>query len=277
MSDRVLGLIAGEGRLPLIVAEGMRVAGARVCGLGLRDHFDPLLPELCDIFRQVGVFRIGGWIRTLRKHGVTEAVLAGRVSKAKMHNSLRLLRAMPDLRTAKVWYRRLRDDRRSTAVLGAVADELRASGVTLIDMTTFVGESLAGKGLLTRVKTTTQQNADIATGWPVLERLVELEIGQSIAVCSGRVIAVEALEGTDAMIERAGRLNGGGPWTLLKAPSEHHDMRCDVPTIGPMTIDQLAGAGGGCVALRTQRVIMIDKPEVITAADRAGIPIVGVG
>lgn len=277
MSDRVLGLIAGEGRLPLMVAEGMKAAGARVCGLGLRGHFDPLLPELCDFFRQVGVFRIGGWIRTLRKHGVKEAVLAGRISKTKMHNTLRLLRAMPDLRTAKVWYRRLRGDRRSSAVLGAVADELLASGVTLIDVTTYIGESVAGKGVLTRVRTTPQQEAEIATGWPVLERLVELEIGQSIAVCSNRVIAVEALEGTDAMIQRAGRLNGGGQWTLLKTPSKHHDMRCDVPTIGPKTIEQMAGAGAGCVALRRGRVIMIDKPQLIRAADRAGIPVVGVG
>ena len=129
---------------------------------------------------------------------------------------------------------------------------------------------------MTGIGASPQHEADIASGWPVLRRLVGLDIGQSIAICRGKVIAVESLEGTDAMIERAGRLNGVG-WTLLKSPSDDHDMRFDVPAIGSVTIDRLDRARAGCVALCAGQVIMIDKPKVIEAAEQAGIPIIGVG
>jgi DUF1009 family protein len=275
MEDSVLGLIAGEGRLPVLVAQGMKAAGARVCAVGLRDHYDASLPELCDHFVACGVYRLGRWIKALRRHGVERAVLAGRVSKARMHDPLRLFRQMPDWRAAKLWYRRLREDRRSTAVLAAVAEELRNNGITLIDSTAYITDHLASSGLMTSASVSPQLSADISEGWRVLQRIVSLDIGQSIAICGGRVIAVESLEGTDAMIERAGRLNGVG-WTLLKAPADDHDMRFDVPAIGTVTVERLASARGGCVALRAGRVIMIDKPKVVAAADRLGIPIVGV-
>ncbi len=277
MEDGMLGLIAGAGRLPVLVAEGMKAAGARVCGVGLREHYDPVLQTHCDVFEVAGVYRLGRWIKILRRHGVGQAVVAGRVAKVRMHDPFRVVRQMPDWRAGKVWYRRLRDDRRSATILAAVADELRDSGITLIDSTTYITDHLAGEGLLTRVNTQPEHEADISQGWPVLERVVELDIGQSIAVCHGKVIAVESLEGTDAMIERAGRLNGEGSWTLLKAPPDEHDMRFDVPAIGPCTIEQMSSAGAGCVAVRSGRVIMIDKPKVLEAADRAGIAIVGIG
>jgi len=276
MEDRVLGLIAGQGRLPTLVAQGMKASGARVCGVGLREHYDPALPALCDHFQVVGVYRLGRWIRTLRDCGVTEAVLVGRVAKARMHDPMRLFRDLPDWRALKLWYRRMRNDRRNAAVLMALAEELRESGITLIDSTTHITNHLADDGPMTPAAPTPQQQADIAHGWPTLKRLVKLDIGQSIAVCQGEVIAVESLEGTDAMIERAGRLNGRGGWTLLKAPSDDHDMRFDVPAIGPVTIERLAGAGAGCVAVRAAEVIMIDKPQVIEAATQAGIAIVGI-
>jgi DUF1009 family protein len=275
MDDSTLGLIAGAGRLPILIARGMRAAGARVCVVGLRDHYEEELRDLADHFVVAGVFRIGRWIRELRKQGVERATIAGRVAKSRMHDPLRLVRQMPDWRMAKMWYRRLTDDRRSAAVLMVLADELQENGITLIDSTTFITDHLAGKGLMTRVGVSDLHSADIANGWRVLRRIVALDIGQAVAICHGRVIAVESLEGTDAMIERAGRLNGAG-WTLLKAPADHHDMRFDVPTIGPVTIECVAKARGGCIALHAGRVIMIDKPQVIDAAEQAGIALVGV-
>jgi DUF1009 family protein len=128
---------------------------------------------------------------------------------------------------------------------------------------------------MTRVATSSDQELDISKGWSLLRRVVALDIGQSIAICGGKVIAVESLEGTDAMIERAGRLNGTG-WTLLKAPAVDHDMRFDVPAIGPTTIERMVRAHAGCLALDAGRVIMIDKAKVIEAAEAAGISIVGV-
>ena len=132
------------------------------------------------------------------------------------------------------------------------------------------------QGLMTQVGSSDQQSADISQGWPMLQRVVSLDIGQSIAICGGEVIAVESLEGTDAMIERAGGLNGSG-WTLLKAPAEDHDMRFDVPAIGPTTIERMARARGGCLALHAGRVIMIEKERVLATAERLGIPIIGIG
>jgi DUF1009 family protein len=275
MSAHVLGLIAGEGRLPVLVAQGARAAGLRVYGVGLRDHYDPRLPGLCDEFVVVGVLRIGQWIKVLRRRGIERAALVGRVSKARMHDPMRVFRQLPDWRAAKLWYRRLRKDRRTAVVLEALADELRGNGITLVDSTEFITDHIALPGPMTRVATTREQDLDIDKGWALLRRVVSLDIGQSIAICHGKVIAVESLEGTDAMIERAGRLNGDG-WTLLKAPAEHHDMRFDVPAIGVTTIQRMVRARAGCLALDAGRVIMIDRPKVIEAAESAGIPVIGI-
>ncbi len=275
MKDHVLGLIAGGGRLPVLVAQGMRKAGARVCGIGLRDHYDPALREQCDHFVVMGFLRLGRWIKYLRGHGIRQTVLVGRVSKARMHQPLRMIRQIPDWRALRVWYRRLGNDRRNATVLKALADELRDNGITLIDSTTYITEHLADEGVMTRIGTSARHDTDISEGWPLLRRMVSLDIGQSLAICDGKVLAVESLEGTDAMIERAGGLNGSG-WTLLKAPAEGHDMRFDVPAVGPVTIERMARAGAGCLALRAGSVIMIDKAKVLAAAERLGIPIVGV-
>ena len=275
--QQTLGLIAGGGKLPMLVAEGMREAGVRVIGIGLRDHHDPALAAMCDQFVVHGVLRISQWIKTLRRAGITEVVIVGQVGKARlMHQPLRWVRQMPDWRAARVWYRRLGNDRRNSTVMSALADELRDSGITLIDSTAYITRHLAHEGVMTQVGTSKQHDADISDGWPMLRRVVSLDIGQAIAICGGRVIAVESLEGTDAMIERAGRLNGAG-WTMLKAPAEDHDMRFDVPAIGPTTIERMACARGGCLALHAGRVIMIEKDKVLATAERLGIPIIGIG
>lgn len=272
---RPIGLIAGQGMLPLIVARGMRAGGARVCCVGLRDQFDPQLPGLCDQFQPAGIVQIGRWIRTFRGWGVSEAVMVGRVAKIRMHDPLRLFRQIPDWRAINLWYRRLRHDHRNAAVLSAVADELAANGITLIDSTTHIADHLASEGVMTRTLPTAAQRADIDFGWPLLMRVVELEVGQSIAVRDRDVIAVEAVEGTDAMIDRAGKLCRAKGWMLLKTARSSHDMRADVPTIGVETIERAAKAGCGCIAVGAGRVILVDKPAVLAVAERAGIAIVG--
>lgn len=271
-----IGLIAGQGNLPVLVADGMRAAGRRVCCVGLHGQYDPDLPGHCDDFRRAGLVRLGRWIRLLRGWGVSEAVMVGGVRKARMHDPLRLARQIPDWRAALLWYRRLRHDRRTPALLAALADELASNGITLIDSTTFIPDHLAGDGVLGRVRPTEAQRADVAFGWPILERIVELDVGQSIAVRERDVIAVEAIEGTDGMIDRAGSLCRAPGWCLLKTSRPDHDRRADVPAIGVGTIERLVRARGGCVALGTGRVILLDRPAVIAAADRAGIAIIGV-
>jgi DUF1009 family protein len=271
-----IGLIAGQGRLPLLVARGMKEAGARVCCIGLRDQYDLQLPEFCHEFRAVGLLRLGQWVRTFRRWDVREAVMVGGVSKRRMHERWRVFRQMPDWRAAVLWYRHLRHDRRNAAVLRALAEELGRNGITLIDSTAYIPDQLAAEGVMTRTQPSAGQRADIEFGWPLLVQTVELDIGQSIAVRDRDVIAVEAVEGTDAMIERAGELCASSGWTLLKTAKREHDMRADVPTIGLGTIERAAKAGCGCIALGAGRVILVDRAAVLKAADEMKIAVVGV-
>src|SRR5262249_31387257 len=152
-------------------------------------------------------------------------------------------------RTLVAWYRHLRHDRRSHAVLAAIADELGRSGVHLIDSTAPIPDALAEAGVLTRCQPTTEQRADIAFAWPLLAQTLRLDIGQAIAVRDRDVIAVEAVEGTDRMIERAGQLCRSVGWTLCKGARSGHDRRSDVPTVGVKTLENLHKAGGRCLAL----------------------------
>lgn len=271
-----LGLIAGQGQLPLLVASGIRASGYKVCCVGLRDQFDSKLPGMCDEFHQAGIVQLGKWIKLLQRWDINQAIMVGRVAKTRMHDPLKLFRQVPDWRAVKLWYRHLRHDHRTGALLTALADELAANGINLIDSTTYIPQHMATPGIMTSNKPSDQQQADIQFAWPLLERIVELDIGQSIAVRERDVIAVEAVEGTSALIERAGKLCKAKGWTLLKTASASHDMRADVPTIGVETIEQLSNAGAGCIALGAGRVILIDKPKVLEAAEKAKIAVVGV-
>ena len=271
-----IGLIAGQGQLPVIVAKGIRAAGRRVSCIGLRDQFVPELPALCDDFAEAGVIQLGRWLRLARRFGVTEAVMVGRVAKARMHDPFRMFRQLPDWRAIDLWYRKLRHDRRSATLLTVLAEDLAKEGLVLIDSTTYIPDHMASEGVMTKRQPTDEQRGDIDFGWPLLKQVGSLDIGQAIAVREKDVIAVEAVEGTDRMIQRAGELCRRKGWTLLKTARPGHDMRADVPTIGVGTIDAMHKAGGGCIAVGVGRVILVDRPAVLAAAERLGIAVVGV-
>lgn len=276
MSDQPpIGIIAGGGSLPRLVAQGVRAAGRTPVAVGLSGQYEPELPELCDRFREVGLIRIGQWIRTLRRWGVHEAVMIGRVAKGQMYDPLKVLRYIPDWRAAVLWYRTLRYDRRPATLLGAIANELSRGGIELVDTTRYIPEHLAASGVLTRRSPSAAEEADITFGWPLVRRLNELDIGQAIAVKDCDVIAVEAIEGTDRMVKRAGELCRAGRWTLIKIAKADQDMRFDVPTVGPRTIENLHDAGGACLVVEVGRVILAEKDQLIELADRYGIAIVG--
>jgi len=275
VSAAPLGLIAGSGELPMLVAKGARAAGRRVVCVGIHGAFDERLPALCDRFDSAGLVQIGRWVRLLRRGGASEAIMVGGVRKTRMHDPWKLFRQVPDLRAAWLWYRRLRHDRRNHAVLAAVADELASCGVPLMDSTTFIADHMASAGTMGRAQPDAASVADVAFGWPLLLQAVELDIGQSMAVRDRDVIAVEAIEGTDAMIDRAGQLCRARGWTLLKTAKAAHDRRADVPTIGVATIERVAAAGCRCIALGAGRVILVDRPAVLHAADRLGVAILG--
>lgn len=272
-----VGLIAGGGHLPIVIARGLRSAGHPVHGLGLSDQYEAELPALCSSFREVGVLRVGTWGRVLSRLGVRHAIMVGKVDKAKMmHDPLRVFRNIPDLRTLVAWYKHLRHDRRSHAVLNAIADELDRCGVALLDSTAPIPDELATPGVMTIRQPTPDQHADIAFAWPLLGQMLGLDVGQAIAVRERDVIAVEAVEGTDRMIERTGQLCRAKGWTLCKGARAGHDRRSDVPTVGVRTIENMAAHGGGCLALAAGDVIMLDKAKMLETADELGVTIVGV-
>ena len=271
----ILGLIAGNGILPVLVARGAKAAGYRVCCVGLKHQYVPELPQECDEFSIVGLARLGRWIRVLRTWGVADAIMVGGIGKTVIHDPFMIIRLLPDVRSLLLWYRRLRHDRRDATVLAAIATELQLSGVTLIDSTTYIPEHLAGSGTLGDVQPGAKQVADIAFGWPLLMQTVSLHIGQSMSVRDGDVLAVEAIEGTEALINRTGMLCKRKGWTLLKTAATDHDMRADVPSIGVHTIQQVADCGCSCIAVGSGKVILLDAPQVIAAANKAGIALVG--
>lgn len=277
MSDSApIGLIAGEGRLPILCARGIKAAGRRSACVGLIGQYSADLPGLCDFFDTSGIIRIGRWIRLLKKWGVREAVLIGRVRKTKMYDPFVAFRQMPDWRAANLWYRVLRHDRRSDTLLRAVADELAKCGITLIDSTRYIPEHVADLGVMTKVKPSPGQLKDIEFALPIIARMGELDIGQAVSVKDREIIAVEAIEGTDALIERTGPLCKSGKWVLVKVAKPIQDMRLDVPVIGMTTLEKLRAAGGSCLAIEADRTIMVDKPQLIEAANEWGIAVVGV-
>jgi DUF1009 family protein len=201
--------------------------------------------------------------------------MVGRVTKTRMYRRFAFLQYIPDLRTARIFLAKIRRDKRPAAILNAIADELASEGITLIDSTVYTPDQLTTPGVLTKRAPTDKQMEDAHFGWDLCRKISTLDIGQAIAVLDKDVIAVEAIEGTNAMIDRAGVLCKTGGWTLIKVANSQQDMRMDVPTIGVTTIEKLAAARAGCVALEVGKTVLLEKQKVLELADRYKIAIVG--
>ncbi len=275
-SSKVLGLIAGGGRLPFLVAQGARNAGLKVICVGLADFVESGLANEVDVFYEVSIARPGIWIRKLREHSVTKTIMVGQVAKWHLFTPWRILRYLPDWRAFRIYYWRLRSkDRLTDSILCAVADELATAGIVLENSIMYCKEHLATAGVMTKHQPSTQVVDDIEFGWPIAKKLGELDIGQAIAVKEKEVITVEAIEGTANMIERAGLFCKSGGWTLIKTSKPNQDMRFDVPCVGPDTIRSLAQNGGKCLVIEAGKTIIIDKPDTIKLANQLGISILG--
>jgi DUF1009 family protein len=243
----------------------------------LADNAEPSLAGEVDIFYRVAIARPGSWIRKLRKHGVSKTIMVGRVAKSRLFTPWRILRYLPDWRAFRIYYWRLRGKNNlDDSFLCAVADELASGGIVLENSTMYCKEHLASAGVMTKHQPSSSVKSDIEFGWQIVKKLGELDIGQAIAVKEREVIAVEAIEGTARMIERAGQFCKSGGWTLIKSSKPNQDERFDVPCVGPDTIRSLAQNGGKCVVVEADKTIIIDKPETINLADKLGIGIVGV-
>ena len=275
-SAKVVGLIAGEGRLPFMIAAGARQAGVKVICVGLEGSTEQALANEVDVFYTVPLARPGNWIRKLKRHGVTGTVMVGRVAKGRIFTPWRILRYLPDWRAVRIWYWRLRKkNKQNETLLSAIADELASGGIILEDSTKYCKEHLATNGPMTGRGPSTSLADDIEFGWAIVKKIAEMDIGQAIAVKEREVIAVEGIEGTADMIERAGRLCRAGGWTLLKAAKAKKDMRFDVPCVGPDTIKSLAKNGAKCLVVEAGKTIIIDKPQTLALADKMGICVIG--
>jgi DUF1009 family protein len=277
MDDKkIIGLIAGGGRLPFLIAQGARQAGLQVVCAGLGDNPEPGLINAVDYYTEVPLARPGTWIRKLKKQGVTDTIMVGKVRKEKLYTPKRILKYLPDWRALRIYYWRLRKSNKiDQTILQAIADELASGGIILQDSTKYCKEHLADKGVMTKTTPSAGVQEDIDFGWQMLKQIVQTGIGQAIAVKEKTVLAVEAVEGTGAMIERAGQMCKRGNWTLLKAPRPDLDMRFDVPCVGTETIESLHKNGGRTLVVESQKTIIIDKPQTIELADKLGIAIIG--
>jgi DUF1009 family protein len=268
-----VGLLAGYGRFPIYFAEKARATGVPVVCVGLRHMADPVLESLVDRFYWAGVAQLGRTIHCFKREGVRDLVMAGKVMKTVIFTPWRWLSLMPDWRLIRGWYRRRRDNRDDTLMYWII-DEFAADGIKVGSALDLCPELLVNAGLLTRRKPTSAEEKDIRFGWLMAREMGRLDIGQSVSVKEQAVLAVEAIEGTDRSIQRAGELCRSGSFVVVKVAKPNQDMRFDVPTIGPDTIETMKKVGGRVLAIEAGRTILLDQAKTVALADRYGISII---
>jgi UDP-2,3-diacylglucosamine hydrolase len=273
-----VGLVAGWGRFPVVVAQSLKALGCEVHCVGLQNHADDALRQVCDSFLASGIARLGQHIRYFRRRGITHATMAGKVFKHQiLFGRFGWLSLVPDLRTIRAFFPHFvsrHENRNDDALLTAVVEEYARAGITMAPATDFAPQLLARPGQLTRRGPRTAERQDIEFGWNLAKEMGRLDIGQSVAVKGRAVIAIEAIEGTDACIRRAGELCPQGAFTVVKVAKPQQDMRFDVPTIGLGTIESLIAARASVLAIEAGKTIIVDEPEVIALADKHALTIV---
>ena len=267
-----LGLIAGNGRFPFLVLEGARRLGHDVTVVAVRQEAGPDLAEAAAAdppadLHWVSLGQVGKCIAILRNAGVTRAVMAGQVKHTRLFADIR-----PDLAGLQV-LRRL-GARNTDAVISAVAAVLADHGIELQDSTAFLQPMLAGAGVLTARAPSADEQADLDFGYRAADAVAGLDIGQTVAVKNRAVVAVEAMEGTDAVIARAGALAGPGV-CIVKVGKPGQDMRFDVPVVGLPTLAAMDAAGARVLSVDAGLTLVLDGPRFYARADAQGTAVVG--
>ena len=276
---RPLGLLAGWGRYPVLIAEALKRQGRPTFCLGVLGQADPRLGEICDDFRFLGLAKFGTAIRYFKRHAVTEIAMAGKIQKRFMFQPWFLVRHLPDLRTIRAFAPHFLSNQRDCkddTLLMTVVDLFAAEGIRFSPPTDYAPELLVKEGQLTRRGPTTAQMEDVRFGWQLAKEMGRLDVGQTVVVKNRAVLAVEAVEGTDECIRRAGRLCPAGGFTVVKVAKPRQDMRFDVPTVGLQTLEGIVAAGGRVLALEADRTIIVDREELIDFANRNKLIIVAV-
>ena len=273
-SGGLIGLLAGSGRFPILFAEAARRQGLQIACVGIRYEASEALRGLCESFQLIGVSKLGAMIRAFRRQGVKKIVMSGKITKSVIYTPWRFVQLCPDARMLHMWYRTCRADKRDDSILLSVIAEFERDGMTFASALEYCPELLVSAGILTRRRPTVAELKDIDFGWEMAREMGRLDVGQSVAVKERAVLAVEAIEGTDQCIARAGQLCRAGGWTLVKVAKPQQDMRFDVPTIGTSTIENLHKAGARVLAIEAGKTIVIDQSDVVALANRYRLTIV---
>jgi DUF1009 family protein len=276
LDGEMIGIIAGWGRYPVVVAEAIRRRGGRTAILTIRDHADAALDPLADVAGEVGVAEIGHALDFFRRHGVCRVTMAGKIHKAKLFGRWAWLKHLPDWTGIKTFWPHFvsrRRDNRDDSLLGAIADAFDARRIAICPATDFAPELLAEEGLLAGPPLSPRLAADIAFGWTLAKELGRLDIGQTVVVKNQAPLALEAIEGTDECIRRAGTLCPSGGMTVVKVAKPQQDLRFDMPTIGIGTLESIRVAGGRVLAIEAGRTILVDRHQLAEFAGSHGITI----
>jgi UDP-2,3-diacylglucosamine hydrolase len=263
-TPKCIGLLAAWGRYPVLVAEALRRQNYHISCIGVADLADPALANVCQDFQWMGWGRLGGAIRYFRRCGVEQATMAGKFHKSRLYLPRLWWRHRPDWTAVKTFYHYFvthKRDNKDDTLLGALVDAFAKHGITFRPATDFAPELLARAGQIAGRTPTAAQQADIEFGWEVAKRLGALDIGQSVCVRDRAVLAVEAIEGTDACILRSGDLCKKGDFTVVKVAKPQQDMRFDVPTVGVRTLRTMLAAGAKVLAIEGGRTILLDDEE----------------
>lgn len=272
-----IGIVAGWGRYPLLLAEHLRHRGHRVCGVGIADHADQGFEDNCDEHTSLGLTRLGAQARFFRRHGVRRAVFAGKIHKIRLFQRGYLWNNLPDYACFRAFLPHFltgRKRRNDDALLAAATEGFARLGVQIVSAIDFAPELLVPDGHLCGPAPTAAQSRDIDYGWSLAKAMGGLDIGQTVAVRGQAVLAVEAIEGTDECIRRAGQLCGTGGFTVVKVAKPNQDLRFDLPAIGVGTVQTIWQAGGKVLAVEAGRTILVDRDATLAFANRHGITIV---
>ena len=273
-----IGLVAGWGSFPVQVAQSLAREGRRVCCVAISGHASTDLESICDHVIWSGVGKLGGHIRYFRRNGVEQVTMAGKLFKADLlYQGSLWLRHLPDLTCIRTLGPSLvgrNRDARDDSLLLAVTKAYRRAGMDILAATDFAPELLVNEGLLAGPKPHQKLKSDMEAGWRVAKQMGGMDIGQTITIKDGTVIAVEAIEGTDACIDRTGELCRRGGWTLVKVSKPQQDMRFDVPTIGPQTVERVSKAKGSAIAIEAGKTILVEREQTLQLANRRGVSII---
>jgi UDP-2,3-diacylglucosamine hydrolase len=249
------------------VARAARQAGRRVILLAIREEAAPDLEREADVFHSVGLGQLGHSIELLKSAGVREAVMAGQVKHRQIFSEV-----VPDLALLGVLARLALKN--TDSLIGGVADAFARAGIELLPSTALLGEQMASPGAMTRRRPSSAEAEDIAYGREIAGLLAGRDLGQTAVVKDRAAVALEAMEGTDEVIRRAGRIAGAG-CVVVKVAKPRQDMRFDVPVVGAGTLETMAGAGARVLAVEAARTLMLDRPEFLLRADALGIAVWG--